>query len=44
MKKLTSRATEAMMMMGMRMGIMCSFCITIFSNVLSIVKMKTCFQ
>lgn len=44
MKKLTSRATKAMMMMGMRMCSMCSFCITIFSNVLSIIKIKTCFQ
>lgn len=44
MKKLTSRVTKAMMMMGMCMCSMCMFCITIFSNVLSITETKTCFQ
>lgn len=44
MKKLTSKAAKAMMMMGMCMCSMCMFCITIFSNVLSINEMKTSFQ
>lgn len=44
MRKLTFKAASVMMMMEMCMCGMCMFCNTIFSNVLSITKTKTCFQ
>ncbi len=43
MTKLASKANFTMMM-GMCMCGMCMFCSTIFSNALSITKMKICFQ
>lgn len=44
MRKLTGKAASVMMMMEMCMCGMCMLCNTIFSNVLSITKTKTCFQ
>lgn len=44
MRKLTFKAASVMMMMEMCMCGMCMFCDTIFSNVLSLIKTKTCFQ